>query len=201
MHDILLLRISAILPEAISDGGLTPTTDTDLLPATCRGGSHLTSDISVAILVALSSQLLVLILTMATSLLFITTVMKMKKLIAETVPVLDFISMLTQHIPEKHFKMIRYYGLYARHHKSDLKLHRAISKEKHRIFLSFNRWRDCILHSFGYGPSKCPVCGEIMLFLKLYYRHKPVPLHELYERVMRKHRSRSPSIIPKSSPS
>ena len=45
MHDILLLRISAILPEAISDGGLTPTTDTDLLLATCRGGSHFTSDI------------------------------------------------------------------------------------------------------------------------------------------------------------
>ena len=39
------------------------------------------------------------------------------------------ISMLTQHIPEKHFKMIRYYGLYARHRKSDLKLHRAISNE------------------------------------------------------------------------
>ena len=49
MHDILLLRISAILPEAISDGGLTPTTDTDLLLATCRGGSHFTSDISVHI--------------------------------------------------------------------------------------------------------------------------------------------------------
>ena len=45
MHDILLLRIFAILPEAISDGGLTPTTDTDLLLATYRGGSHLTSDI------------------------------------------------------------------------------------------------------------------------------------------------------------
>ena len=41
----ILLRISAILPEAISDGGLTPTTDTDLLLATYRGGSHLTSDI------------------------------------------------------------------------------------------------------------------------------------------------------------
>ena len=47
MHDILLLRISAILPEAISDGGLTPTTDTDLLLATYRGGSHLTSDILI----------------------------------------------------------------------------------------------------------------------------------------------------------
>ena len=44
MHDILLLRISAILPEAISDEGLTPTTDTDLLLAT-YSGSHLTSDI------------------------------------------------------------------------------------------------------------------------------------------------------------
>ena len=50
MHDILLLRISAILPEAISDGGLTPTTDTDLLLATCRGGSHFTSDILFLIL-------------------------------------------------------------------------------------------------------------------------------------------------------
>ncbi|RGN89386.1 hypothetical protein DXB38_03035 [Blautia obeum] len=43
MHDILLLRISAILPEAISDGGLTPTTDTDLLLAPTEVGviSHL----------------------------------------------------------------------------------------------------------------------------------------------------------------
>ena len=48
-HDIFLLRISAILPEAISDGGLTPTTDTDLLLATYRGGSHLTSDIYIRI--------------------------------------------------------------------------------------------------------------------------------------------------------
>ena len=46
MHDILLLRISAILPEAISDVGLTPTIDTDWLLATYRGGNHLTSDIS-----------------------------------------------------------------------------------------------------------------------------------------------------------
>ena len=48
MHDILLLCISAILPEAISDGELTPTTDTDLLLATYRGGSHFTSGITKA---------------------------------------------------------------------------------------------------------------------------------------------------------
>jgi len=47
MHDILLLRISAILPEAISDGGIDSPTDTDLLLATYKGGSHLTSDIQM----------------------------------------------------------------------------------------------------------------------------------------------------------
>ena len=38
LHDILLLRTSAILPEAITAGGLTPTTDTSLLLTTYRGG-------------------------------------------------------------------------------------------------------------------------------------------------------------------
>ena len=45
LHDILLLRTSAILPEAISAGGLTPTTDTSLFLTTYRGGSHLPADI------------------------------------------------------------------------------------------------------------------------------------------------------------
>ena len=46
LHDILQLRTSVILPEAISDGGLAPTTDTNLFLTTYRGGSHLPSDIS-----------------------------------------------------------------------------------------------------------------------------------------------------------
>ena len=45
LHDILLLRTSAILPEAISAGRLTPTTDTSLFLTTYRGGSHLPADI------------------------------------------------------------------------------------------------------------------------------------------------------------
>ena len=46
LHDILQLRTSVILPEAISDGGLAPTTDTSLFLTTYRGGRHLPSDIS-----------------------------------------------------------------------------------------------------------------------------------------------------------
>ena len=108
--------------------------------------------------------------------------------VEETIPALDFISRVIQHIPEKHFKMIRYYGLYARHRESDKKLRRAISREAHRLFLSFNRWRDSILLSFGYDPCTCSECGHTMVFLELYYNHKRVPLEDLYERTMLKHR-------------
>lgn len=106
------------------------------------------------------------------------------KLITEKIPALDFIKRLIQHIPEKHFKMIRYYGIYARHRESDNHLHKAISKEKHRYLLSLNRWRNSILLSFGYDPLKCPHCGETMLFIELYFNHKPVSLDELYKKVM-----------------
>ena len=47
LHDIFLLRTSAILPEAISAGGLTPATDTSLFLTTYRGGSHLPADIII----------------------------------------------------------------------------------------------------------------------------------------------------------
>ena len=109
-------------------------------------------------------------------------------LVTEKIPALAFIERLIQHIPEKYFKMIRYYGIYARHRKEDQKLYRAISKEKHKVLLSFNRWRDSILFSFGYDPLKCPCCGETIVFMELYYNHKCVPLDELYEKVMKKYK-------------
>lgn len=112
------------------------------------------------------------------------------KLITETIPALEFIQRLIRHIPEKHFKIIRYYGLYARHRKEDDKLRRAISKEKHKIFLSFNRWRNCISLSFGYDPIQCPCCKNTMVILEIYHNHKRVSLTEMYERVMSKHRPR-----------
>lgn len=57
------------------------------------------------------------------------------RLITESVPVMQIIQRLIQHIPEKHFKQIRYYGLYAGNHKNDSKLNLAIAKEKRKIFV------------------------------------------------------------------
>ena len=77
-----------------------------------------------------------------------------------------FIKRLIRHIPEKHFKMIRYGGLYARHRSIDKKLHLAISKEKRHTFRCFNRWRTAILSSFGYDPLICPHCKQQMVILE-----------------------------------
>ena len=105
---------------------------------------------------------------------------------------MDFIRRLIQHIPEKHFKMIRYGGLYARHRDIDKKLFRAISREKHQIYRSFNQWRTSIFTSFGYDPLKCE-CGATMLFLELYFNHKRISLEEMYENVMSRSRGKRSS--------
>jgi len=106
--------------------------------------------------------------------------------IEETIPAMEFIQRLIRHIPEKHFKMIRYGGIYARHREIDSKLYRAISKSKHHIYHSFNQWRTAILSSFGYDPLVCPDCQHRMEFLELYFNHQRVSLEEMYEKVMSK---------------
>ena len=114
-------------------------------------------------------------------------------LVTTTMSALAFMNLLIQHIPEKHFKMIRYYGVYARNRELDNHLFRAISKEAQPILLQFNKWRASILSSFGYDPLKCPNCGKTMEILEIYYNHQPVSLQELYERVMSKYKCRSPA--------
>lgn len=115
-------------------------------------------------------------------------------LVIETIPALEFIERLIRHIPEKQFKMVRYYGLYARHKESDQKLFLAIPKQKQKFFLSLLKWRQCILTSFGYDPLICPHCENTMDVLELYYNRKRVPLEEMYQKVMAKAKGcRSPA--------
>lgn len=62
------------------------------------------------------------------------------KTITETVPALTFIQRLIFHIPEKHFKMLRYYGIYAKHHKQEKLLRRCISEKKRTFLKSIQDW-------------------------------------------------------------
>jgi len=104
-------------------------------------------------------------------------------LVTECIPALDFIKRLIVHIPEKHFKMLRYYGLYAKHHKQEKVLRHCISGEKRTFLRSTLYWRESILLSFGYDPLKCPKCGTSMLAMEVYY--KKTALFEQYRKVMR----------------
>ena len=109
--------------------------------------------------------------------------------VKKTIPALDFISLLIQHIPEPHYKMTRYYGLYARHREKDKTLTLAIHKSKRKTIQSFTMWRNNILISFGYDPLCCPNCKHTMSLTDVYYNHKRVSLEELYERANAKCRS------------
>ena len=111
--------------------------------------------------------------------------------VRKTIPALDFIKLLIQHIPEKNFKMTRYYGIYARHREQDKKLFKVIPKSRHQLLLSFNKWRNLYLASKGYDPLKCTKCQHTMEFMQLYHKHESVSLTELYERTMAKFHCRS----------
>lgn len=102
------------------------------------------------------------------------------KTITESVPALNFIQRLIIHIPEKHFKMLRYYGIYAKHHKQEKLLRRCISEKKRAFLKSIQDWRNSILLSFGYDPLRCSECGTSMLVLEVY--HKKTALFEQYRK-------------------
>ena len=104
------------------------------------------------------------------------------KTIEECVPALDFIQRLIIHIPEKHFKMLRYYGIYAKHHRQEKKLRKCLSLEKRNFLRSLLDWRNSILLSFGYDPLHCPKCKASMLVLEVYY--KKTALLEQYRKAM-----------------
>lgn len=104
------------------------------------------------------------------------------KTITESIPALDFIKRLIVHIPEKHFKMLRYYGIYAKHHKQEEKLYHCLSSQKQHYLRRLLDWHNSILLSFGYNLLKCPKCGTNMLVLEIH--HQKTALFEQYRKAM-----------------
>jgi len=104
-----------------------------------------------------------------------------EKYIEETIPAMDFIKRLIRHIPEKHFKQIRYYGIYARHLQKDSHVFKfAVPASKRSFFKSFIQWRKNLFFSFGIDPLKCPNCGNQMTVLELLLNKEHYTLFELY---------------------
>ena len=82
-----------------------------------------------------------------------------------TLPVLDFIERLICHIPDKHFRNIRYYGFLANRLRGKLlpvvyKLLDIKTLITTKVYLS---WRTLIQTAYKYDPLRCPLCKSIML--------------------------------------
>jgi hypothetical protein len=77
----------------------------------------------------------------------------------QTWPVLEFIQGVVRHIPPKHFKMVRYFGLYAPRKTAQVQtivqqIARMVGRVVHRL-----TWRTRIQHDFDRDPLQCPRCG------------------------------------------
>ncbi len=87
-----------------------------------------------------------------------------------TVTVREFIKALIQHIPDRNFKMIRYYGAYSRGIKG-----------KHSEYLQ-RSLKQATFDDFLKNPNKwaptCPKCGEKMTFM--YYEKGPPKENEVF---------------------
>lgn len=95
--------------------------------------------------------------------------------VIEKVPVYQLISRLIIHIPEKHFKMLRYAGIYSSHkcvhwHMLIKKLSDIAIKTRKQLA----NWRNRIEVSFHYDPLKCPFCiNSIMTLSNIFIAKVP----------------------------
>ena len=87
------------------------------------------------------------------------------KIVKEKVHVFDFIKRLIIHIPNKHFKTVRYYGIYSKKHKFHDKMIMLVKKETRKVRDLLTSWRMMSLHDFEFDPLSCPKCGTQMIFL------------------------------------
>lgn len=100
--------------------------------------------------------------------------------VVEVLPAADFIKKLIVHIPDKHFKMIRYYGVYAKKHKQSLKIFMAVPKPLHSLHRQLANWRLQMQSAFGLDPLWCTRCNTKLTLVEIC--HKGTPLTEIDSR-------------------
>ncbi|MBM3749083.1 MAG: IS91 family transposase [Acidobacteria bacterium] len=95
----------------------------------------------------------------------------------KTLPVLAFLGRLVRHIPDKHFKMVRYGGLFATRWKSEHLAYarRALGQQEEPqppeasdaetgLAASLGSWRERRQAETGIDPLRCSHCGQSMRF-------------------------------------
>jgi len=95
---------------------------------------------------------------------------KSKKFIE--LPILKFIGRIILQIPPDNFKMIRHYGLYARHISSSFKSSLTSFKTMNLSKKYFLSWQAKIYRWIDFNPLVCPKCNIVMQLSAIIYNDK-----------------------------
>jgi hypothetical protein len=90
----------------------------------------------------------------------------------------EFIHNVIKHIPDKHFKMVRYYGIHSRRSKKSV--HMAMEQLGLLVKYVIKKfsWRKNVEIYTGKDPLKCEKCNGEMLLYKVLYCNKKDELRE-----------------------
>ena len=100
---------------------------------------------------------------------------KTEKLTFHTLPVEEFIGKLIRHIPDEHFRIIRYSGFYANRVRGELLpkvfaiLKQDFEKAIHRLLTLGSWWRSQITRFTKLDPLLCPVCFLPLALVSVVY--------------------------------
>lgn len=99
-----------------------------------------------------------------------------------TLPVLDFISRLISHIPDKNFRNIRYYGFLSNKHRGKLLpvVYKLLDMKESFIKKVYTPWRNMIKTTYNYDPLKCPFCKTVMILQNIVLppKYSLISMHE-----------------------
>lgn len=109
-------------------------------------------------------------------------------------PAMKFIEKLMIHIPDKHFRTVRYYGFYSNKSQNELdSIHDILSKERNidyskkkrqsrkKHFLNKLKYRTHLVDTFNRDPLKCK-CGHYLVYIDSYDPLKGIKDVRLYRK-------------------
>ena len=90
----------------------------------------------------------------------------------------DFIERLIRHIPDKHFRMINYYGFLSNRLRGHFlpKVYEQLGDSIQEVKTLY--WHQMFKASFGSDPMSCIICGSRMMLVELY---AGIPRWKLYQ--------------------
>lgn len=91
------------------------------------------------------------------------------KRVEKTMSVEEFIKRVIRHIPDRQFKMIRYYGIYANNPTRKPLVVKMVHEKVREVKRRYENWRNRIQLSFGYDPLQCEKCGGKMTLSDVFY--------------------------------